>query len=122
ETQAEEIRRGIREGRPSDKTFGELCDYYLEKLTPQKRRPHDDTHIIEKHLRPFFGKAKLVELEGYIEDYKLAKKQMSANSVNKQLTLLGTMCRVAQRQPLRWITTLPEMRKPKVRLFEKDFS
>lgn len=36
ETQAGEIRRGIREGRPLDKTFGDLCDYYLEKLTPQR--------------------------------------------------------------------------------------
>ena len=53
--EVEEIRRGVRNATPPEKTFGDLCDYWLENRAPRKRSRKDDESIIRKHLRPAFG-------------------------------------------------------------------
>jgi hypothetical protein len=55
QVEAEEIKRGIRNAAPPEKTFNDLCDYWLEKRAPRKRSEKDDQSIIRKHLRPYFG-------------------------------------------------------------------
>jgi hypothetical protein len=49
--EAEEIKRGIRNRPPPEKSFGDLCDYWLEKRAPRKRSEKDDKSIIGKHRR-----------------------------------------------------------------------
>jgi hypothetical protein len=40
---------------PIDRPFGELCDYWLTQVLPQKRYQEGDQCNIRKHLRPAFG-------------------------------------------------------------------
>jgi hypothetical protein len=53
-----EIKRGIRNAPPPERTFGELCDDWLENRAPRKRSAKDDESIIRRHLRPAFGEMK----------------------------------------------------------------
>ena len=64
QVEAEEVRRGIRNAPPREKTFGDLCDYWLENRAPRKRSQKDDESIIRKHLRPAFGTMKLRGIKG----------------------------------------------------------
>src|SRR5262245_5048451 len=57
--EVEQIRRGLRAAQPPDKTFDELCDYWLDKRAPRKRSRKDDESIIRRHLRPTFGALRL---------------------------------------------------------------
>jgi hypothetical protein len=59
QVEAEEVRRGIRNAPPPEKTLGDLCDYWFENSAPRKRSQKDDESIIRKHLRPAFGTMKL---------------------------------------------------------------
>ena len=52
QVEVEEIRRGVRNAAPPEKTFGDLCDYWIENRAPRKRSRKDDESIIRKHLRP----------------------------------------------------------------------
>jgi hypothetical protein len=53
QVEAEEIKRGLRRARPPEKTFGDLCDYWLEHRAIEKRSRKDDQSIIRLHLRYF---------------------------------------------------------------------
>jgi hypothetical protein len=57
--EVEEVRRGIRNATPPEKTFGDLCDYWVEHRAPRKRSGKDDESIIRRHLRPAFGAMRL---------------------------------------------------------------
>ena len=48
--EVEEGRRGLRTAAPSEKTFDELCDYWLEKRAPRKRSGKADKSIIPNTL------------------------------------------------------------------------
>lgn len=48
EIEVEEIERGVRVQRIPDKTFDELCDYWIEKRASQKRSGLHDESIIRK--------------------------------------------------------------------------
>lgn len=57
-----EVKRGVRLGAPPDKTFDQLCDYWLEHRAKEKRSGYHDESIIRAHLRPTFGKLLLREI------------------------------------------------------------
>ena len=71
QVEVEEIRRGMRNASPPEKTFGDLCDYWIENRAPRKRSRKDDESILRKHLRPAFGALRLrdigvEEVDGYV--------------------------------------------------------
>ena len=45
--------------RAPDRSFAELCDYWLAHRAPRKRSQKDDESIIRAHLRPAFGRLQL---------------------------------------------------------------
>ena len=51
ELEVKEIRRGLRGSILSNKTVGDVCNYWLKQRVPQKRSPKDDTSIIKTHIR-----------------------------------------------------------------------
>ena len=59
QVEADEIKRGLRNAPPSEKTISDLCDYWLDKRAPRKRSKKDDESMIRKHLRPAFGSMRL---------------------------------------------------------------
>jgi hypothetical protein len=59
QVEVEEIRRRVRNAAPPEKTFGDLCDYWIANRAPRKRSRKDDESIIRKHLRPAFGAMRL---------------------------------------------------------------
>jgi Phage integrase, N-terminal SAM-like domain len=125
QVEVEEIRRGVRNATPPDKTFGDLCDYWLEKRAPRKRSRKDDESIIRRHLRPAFGPMKVrdvgvEEVDGYINE-KIDSDELSDKTVNNHVTLLATMLRVATTFKMPWLAMVPRFRKPKIALFSRDF-
>lgn len=117
----EQVKRGERAPTPIDKTFDELCDYWLEKRATKKRSGKDDVSIIRRHLRP--------ALEGYslrllaadtepIEDLtEELLERVSDKTTNNILTVLISMLNLAEEK--RWILRAPKIHKPSIS--EKDF-
>jgi integrase len=123
--EVEEIRRGLRNATPPEKTFGDLCDYWLENRAPRKRSRKDDESIIRRHLRPAFGAMRLrdvgvEEVDGYIND-KVDDEELSDKTVSNHVILLGTMLRLAMTFKVPWLAAVPRFRKPKVALFSRDY-
>lgn len=111
-TEAHEIRRGLRQRPPEDRTFNELADYWLTHRAPAKRSRDDDESIIRRHLRPVFGALLLRELSAeQIDRYTQSRAHLAAQTVRNHLTLLGSMLRLAIE--LRWLAALPSIRKPR---------
>jgi len=120
-----EIRRGVRNAPPPEKTFGDLCEYWLETRAPRKRSHKDDESIIRKHLRPAFGTLKLrdfgvEDVDTYV-NVKVDEAELSDKTVSNHVTLLGTMLRAAASFRIPWILHVPRFRKPKVALFGTDY-
>ncbi len=121
--EAEAIRCGLLAQPPSDRSFGNLCDYWLEKRAPLKRRPKDDESIIRNHLRPAFGALRLQDLEesiAPIDAFRVSRAHLNPKTLHHHLTLLGTMLRLAV--DLGWMRRIPRIHKPRIRLFDSDFS
>lgn len=115
-----EVRQGLRQPNPGDRTFDVLADYYLKNRSALKRSARHDISIIAKHLRPFFGKMLLknvgvVAVDGFIASRAHLNKKTLANL----LTLLISMLNVAV--DLGWLSKCPRIRKPKVRIFSRDY-
>ena len=49
EFQVDQIRQGLRPREARDKTFNDLCDYWIENRAPLKRSGKDDESVIRKH-------------------------------------------------------------------------
>ena len=125
QVEVEEIRRGTRHAPPPEKTFSDLCDYWLANRTPRKRSCKDDKSLIEKHLRPAFGPMCLLDIgsedvDAYVNQ-KIDDEELSEKYVANQVTLLGTMLRAATTFKVPWLTSVPKFRKPKVALFSRDY-
>jgi hypothetical protein len=125
QVEVEEVKRGIRNAAPPEKTFGELCDYWLDKRAPRKRSCKDDESIIRKHLRPAFGGMKLrdigvEEVDSYVNE-KIDDEELSDKTVANHVTLLGTMLRLAATFKVPWLHAVPKLRKPKVAVFSRDY-
>jgi integrase len=123
--EVEEIKRGIRNAPPPEKTFGDLCDYWLENRAPRKRSAKDDESIIRRHLRPAFGSMRVrdvgvEDVDTYVTE-KLDGEELSDKTVANHVTLLGTMLRMASTFKVPWLPNVPRFRKPKVALFGRDY-
>lgn len=121
ETEAEEVRRGLRAVPVrANKTFEELAAYWLEKRVPQKRNPKDDLSIIRTHLMPSFGPMTLatIGIEA-VDQFTVERQHLNPKTVSNILTLLITMLNLAV--DLKWLASAPNIKKPRVRLFSEDF-
>lgn len=120
EVHVDEIKRGLRKPTPPDKTFNQLCDYWIDKRVPQKRSGKDDESIIRRHLRPAFGLLllRMIGLE-QIDTFKVSKEKLNKKTLNNILTLFISMMKAAVE--LHWLIAAPSVKKPKVRLFSKDY-
>jgi len=125
----ERIKAGLEVAPPEPRTFGELCDYWLEHETPRKRSPKDDKSIIGAHLRPFFGHIELTLLGAqHVDAYRRRcrtlppagrrkNKGISDKTVHNHLTLLIALLNKAVE--LGWLYDIPRIRKP--RLVQQDY-
>lgn len=115
-----EIQAGLRDRRPPDKSFSELCDYWLKHRAPAKKSTKDDESIIRRHLRPFFGELRLAEIRVADADaFKSARAELNPKTVANLVTLFVSMLNCAQ--DLGWLRVVPRIRKPKVRFADKDY-
>lgn len=115
-----EVKIGLRSPTPPTKTFNELADYWVTNRASQKRSGHHDVSIIHAHLRPAFGPMKLKDI-GVAEGDRFVcdRMHLDKKTVANLLTLLLTMLNAAV--DLGWLLKAPKIRKPKVRLFSKDY-
>jgi integrase len=120
EARVEEINIGLRSPTPLDRPFDELCDYWLEKVTPQKRSSAAAISMIRKHLRPECGKL-LIRAIGreQIDEYQARRTHLDKKTIANHLTLLISMLNAAVE--LNWLIKVPRIKKPKVRLFSADY-
>jgi len=119
--EVEEIRLGLRKPRPPEKTFDELCDYWLKYRTSRKRNPKDDPSIMRCHLRPFFGRFLLQNINIELIDLFISgKNNLNPKTISNILTLLISLLNLAK--SLGWATEIPKIKKPKIRLNSKDFN
>jgi integrase len=124
ELEVEERRRGLRTAAPDEtRTFDSLAEYWIKNRAPQKRSGKDDESILRKHLRPVFGSVVLGKAPQWIElvdRYVVARSHLSKKTIANHLTLLVTMLNLAL--DLGWMTKVPRIRKPRVRLISADYS
>lgn len=72
-------------------------------------------------MKPFFGKFKLHEVAQHVAECKYLKIHLAKKTLHHQLSLLITMLRVAHFEK-KWLAELPRIKKPKLKLYDKDFS
>jgi integrase len=119
--EAEEIRRGFKVRPPKDRTFEELSRKWMEVRASRKRKPEDDESIIRVHFKPVFGALTLRQItaEKIAEFSADLMAKRSPQTTRNILTLLGSM--FIQAAEWGWIDKTPKIRKPKIRLFSKDY-
>jgi len=118
--EVEEIHRGLRHSYVRDKNFSELCDYWLDKKVPQKRKGCSDISIIKKHLRPSFGDLLLRGIGvAEVDNYRAERTHLNKKTIANHLTLLISMLNLAVE--LKWLMSAPKIKKPKVRIFDADY-
>jgi hypothetical protein len=112
EHDVEEIRRGLKLGLPPNKTFGDLCDYWIANRALQKRSRKHDESIIRRHLRPEFGSLRVgdVGIEA-IDKFVVARGKLDKKTVSNILTLLVSTLNLAV--DLGWLSKVPRIRKPR---------
>jgi integrase len=116
----EEIRLGLRLPVAADKSFSEMCDYWLENRTTRKRNPKDDISIIRCHLRPYFGEYKVRKITVVeIDNFIATKSHLAEKTQSNILTLFISIMKLAKDQ--RIIKEAPKIRKPKTSKLSKDF-
>lgn len=72
--EVDEIRRGVRIA-PVDKTFGDLCDYWVKNKVVQKRSGAHDESIIRCHLHGAFGHLPLSRLGvAQVDEFVVARQ------------------------------------------------
>lgn len=116
----EEVKRGLRSPAPPDKSFGEICDYWLESRAPQKRSRIHDESIIRRHLRPALGDVRLRDLGvAQVDRFVAERAHLDRKTIANHLTLLVSMLNVAV--DLGWLVKAPRIRKPRVPVFTRDY-
>lgn len=85
----DEIRRGLRTAAPPEKTFGELCDYWLAKRAVKKRSRADDESIVRRHLRPAFGALALKNIGiEQVDEFVAGRQHLQPQTIAHLLALL----------------------------------
>ncbi|MBI4817861.1 MAG: tyrosine-type recombinase/integrase [Deltaproteobacteria bacterium] len=108
-----ERAKGLRAPAPAARTFGELCDSWLELRAPTKRSAATDASLISVHLRPAFGDRLIGDISAAdIEKFKIQRGHLAPKTVNHLLTLLVSMLRHGVE--LGWMATLPKVRKYRI--------
>lgn len=123
-----EVKRGLRDPTPPTKLYADLADYWTKFKVPQKRSGEDDLSVMRAHLRPFLSEMKLGDIGVAAVDRYIAektagtadRKPLGIKTINNHLTLLITQLNLAYE--LRWIPRMPRIKKPKIRLFDADYS
>ncbi len=120
ETEADEVRKGLRAATPAPKTFDDLCDYWIKNRVPLKRSGKDDESVIRRHLRPAFGKMHLADITvEHSDQFRTDRQHLHDKTVLNLLTLFSTMLNLAV--DLGWLLRAPRLKKPTVRIFDQDF-
>ena len=125
QVEVEEIKCGIRNAAPPEKTFGDLCDYWLENPAPSKRSGKDDESVVRKRLRPYFGAISLRQIgveEG--DDYlNLKLERRGALGQIRAQPLYAARHDAASGDQLQGalLAAVSRFRKPKVALFSRDY-
>jgi integrase len=120
EHHVEEVRRGLRSPTPPQRTVGEALDYWLAHRAAQKRSGHHDESIIRHHLRPTFGHLSLKNLDvEKIDAFVSDRSHLHKNTIHHLLTLLVSVVRMAV--DLGWLRRPPKIKKPRIKLYDKDF-
>lgn len=104
------VQRGLDGLEAGHRTFGELCQQWLSTWGKHKRSLVTDESFIRVHLIPFFGAGAVLREIGRtkVDAYRERKaREVSKNTVNHHLTLLGTMLRAAQRE--NWLREVPHI-------------
>lgn len=115
-----EIKLGLRDARPPEKTFDDLCDYWIRARLPGRRSRRDHESMILRHLRPTFGSLRLRDIRvEHSDQYVTEHGHLANKTVNNHLTLLISMLNVAV--DLRWITRAPRIKKHKVRAIAEEY-
>lgn len=121
ESEVADIKKGLRAPTPLNKTFPDICDYWIENRLPQKRSQKDDLSIIRTHLKPAFGHLKLKEISVTNADQFVAERaHLNKKTVANHLTLLISLLRLAV--DLNWVSKIPNIKKPKTPLFSQDYN
>lgn len=121
ESEIEEIKQGLRAPAPLNKSFNEICDYWVAKRLPQKRSQKDDLSIIKTHLKPSFGHLKIKEITvDRVDQFVSERTHLTKKTVSNHLTLLISLLRLSV--DLNWLNKIPNIKKPKTHLFSKEFS
>jgi integrase len=122
ETEVEERKRGLRAPDHSEKTFLHAALYWEQHKVPLKRSGDDDISML-KQLRSFFAAVRLNDYGGWIEAvdrYRAVKGRLSDKTIANHLGLLLAILRLAH--DLGWLSRVPKIAKPKVRLINQDYS
>lgn len=119
--QIQEVKRGLRSPTPPAKLFEELADYWIANRAKLKRSGKHDESILNCHLKPAFAglllsKIGVAETDRYMCD----RLHLNRKTVANHITLLISMLRLAV--DLGWLVKVPKIRKPRVRIFDKDYS
>ncbi len=118
--EVEQIRRGLRTGPVPAHSFDELCEQWMANRASQKRSRLHDASIIRAHLRPAFGVRTLRAVDvAAVDGFVLTRTHLSRKTVANVLTLLVAMLNYAR--DLGWLELVPRIRKPRVRLFSRDY-
>ena len=87
-----QVKDGLRDPAPADRTLDQLADYWVKHRVPLKRSGQDDISILNRHLRPAFGPLKLKDIgraEG--DRSQLERMNLDPKTVANHLTLLIAM-------------------------------
>src|SRR5262249_28384312 len=95
-------------------------DYWIENRAPQKRSGGDDKSIIERHLRPTFGRILLRELGvQHADAYVAQRAKLNPKTVHNHLTLFISVLNAAV--DLGWLAKVPRIKKPPGRIFNAGY-
>lgn len=86
------------------KTFNEVSEKWFQEQILPNRRPktsHYYRNILSRHLQPYFGTVKMVDIDFRLIERYMAEKMkgegFNKTSINKTVTSLGTIMRYAVR-------------------------
>ncbi|MFH1529197.1 MAG: tyrosine-type recombinase/integrase [Pseudomonadota bacterium] len=130
QAEAQDIKVGVRPEPLPVKTFGDLCDYWMEHRASRKKSLKDDESILRRHLRPEFGNLLLKDLT--LERVDAFRRRVcpderdlpnpsrrrpsgglvTVKTLHNILTLFISMLNLAV--DLRWLAVRPTIKKPKL--------
>lgn len=120
QSEVEEIKLGFRHRRVSERSFQDLCTYWIENVLPRKRSRNSDLSIINHHLIPAFGSLPIKSIRREsIDQYQMERSHLSKKTIFNHLTLLKSMLNLAL--DLRWTAESIGVQKPRIKVFPADY-